>query len=92
MRGGRLSHHIIDPRTGLPAETDVLTATVIAPSVTEAETAAKMLLISGSFAGLDWLKTHPYLAAMLVLENGRCLYSKTMEIYLSRENDVKSRK
>ncbi len=84
LRGGRLSHHIIDPRTGLPAETDVLTATVIAPSVTEAEAVAKMIMISGSSAGLEWLDANPSLAAMLVLEDGNCLYSKTMEIYVSR--------
>jgi thiamine biosynthesis lipoprotein len=82
--GGRLSHHIIDPRTGLPAETDVLTATVVAPTVTEAEAAAKTVLISGATAGMEWLSANPSLAAMLVLEDGDCLYSGTMEIYLSR--------
>ena len=34
--GGRWQHHIVDPRTGAPAETDVLTATVIAPTTTAA--------------------------------------------------------
>ena len=32
LRNGVIHHHIIDPRTCLPAETDVLTATVIAPT------------------------------------------------------------
>jgi thiamine biosynthesis lipoprotein len=84
LRGGKLSHHIIDPRTGLPAETDVLTATVVAPSVTEAEAAAKTLLISGSAAGMQWLAARPHLSAMLVLEDGVCLYSETMATFLSR--------
>ena len=37
QRNGRQQHHLIDPRTILPAETDVLSATVIAQSVARAE-------------------------------------------------------
>ena len=75
-------HHIIDPRTGMPAQTDVLTATVIAPSAVEAEVAAKVALISGSRAGLDWLESNPTLAGMLVLEDGQRLYSQRISEYL----------
>ncbi len=41
-------HHLIDPRTGLPAATDWLSVTVIAPHATVAEVFAKSLLIAGS--------------------------------------------
>ena len=40
MRGGVESHHLIDPRTGLPAETEVLRATVVAATAAEAEALA----------------------------------------------------
>jgi thiamine biosynthesis lipoprotein len=43
-----MQHHLIDPRTGQPAETDWLSVTVIAPSATVAEVFAKALLIAGS--------------------------------------------
>ncbi len=75
-------HHIIDPRTGLPAQTDVLTATVIAPTAVEAEVAAKVALISGSRAGLEWLEADPTLAGMLVLEDGQRIYSQRIHEYL----------
>ena len=75
-------HHIIDPRTGMPAQTDVLTATVIAPSAMEAEVAAKVALISGSRAGLAWIESNPALAGMLVLEDGQRIYSKRIHEYL----------
>ena len=82
QRDGVWKHHIIDPRTGMPALTDVLTATVIAPSAVEAEVAAKVALISGSRSGLDWLESNPSLAGMLVLEDGQRLYSQRMSEYL----------
>jgi len=81
-RGGIPQHHIIDPRTGLPAETDVLTATVIAPTVLEAEAMAKAALILGSRAGLAWLESMGAPAALLVLENGEQRYSRGFEAYL----------
>lgn len=54
-RGGVEQHHIIDPRTGQPAQTDVLSATIVAPDGPAAEMAAKVALILGSQAGLAWL-------------------------------------
>ena len=30
-RGGRVYHHILDPRTGMPAETDLACATIVSP-------------------------------------------------------------
>ncbi len=81
-RGGIPQHHIIDPRYGRPAETDVLTATVIAPTVLEAEAMAKAILILGSRAGLAWLESLGAPAALLVLDNGERLYSRNFEAYL----------
>lgn len=40
-------HHLIDPRTGHPAITDVVQATAWAPTCAEAEIAAKVLLLEG---------------------------------------------
>jgi FAD:protein FMN transferase len=69
-RGGETQHHIIDPRTGKPARTDVLTATVAAPSARKAEAAAKAVLIQGADAGMRWVEERDELAALLILENG----------------------
>jgi FAD:protein FMN transferase len=48
QQGVHARHHLIDPRTGEPAETDWLSVTVMAPHVTTAEVFAKSLLIAGS--------------------------------------------
>ncbi len=60
-RDGVFQHHIIDPFTNQPAETDVLTVTVIAPNVMQAEAAAKAAFIQGSRLGLEWIEAHPEL-------------------------------
>jgi FAD:protein FMN transferase len=47
VRNGEVAHHLIDPATGLPAESDVVTVTVAAGSASEAEVLAKMLFLAG---------------------------------------------
>jgi thiamine biosynthesis lipoprotein len=42
------AHHLIDPATGLPAETDLLRATVVATDAAEAEVLAKALFLAGA--------------------------------------------
>lgn len=83
-QGGHWSHHIIDPRSGQPAQTDVVSATVIAPNALQAEMAAKAALISGSEHGLAWIEERPLFSAMLVLETGDILYSNRMEQFFWR--------
>ena len=80
------NHHIIDPRTGLPAATDLLTVTVIAPDAILAEAAAKTVLILGSYEGLNWLEEQPDIEGLLVLQFGGILQSENMKEYLWQEN------
>ncbi len=82
MQGNMLRHHIIDPGTGLPAESDIVSATVIAPTAVDAEVAAKSVLIQGSVDGLAWLETNPELACLVILEDGQVLYSQRIREYL----------
>ncbi len=82
MQGGLLRHHIIDPGTGQPAESDVVSATVVAPTAVDAEVAAKSVLILGSMDGLAWLEAHHNLACLAILENGQILYSQRIKEYL----------
>ncbi len=49
-RDGEEQHHLIDPVTGRPAATDLVTVTVAAPTAVEAEIAAKSLFLAGSQA------------------------------------------
>jgi thiamine biosynthesis lipoprotein len=82
VHDGTPQHHILDPRTGRPADPDVLSVTVAAPSDREAEVAAKAALILGSRDGMDWIEVRPPLAALFVLENGRVLRSERWREHL----------
>ncbi len=82
FQDGVLKHHIINPITNQPAETDILTVTVVAPDVMQAEAAAKAAFIQGSEPGLEWIEAHPEFAALFILDDGQMIYSQRMEDYL----------
>ncbi len=67
-RGGRELHHIVDPRTGLPAEGPWRTATVAARTCVAAN-AASTAAIAGGVAGERWLR-QVGLPARLVANDG----------------------
>jgi FAD:protein FMN transferase len=70
---GRPSHHLIDPRTGRPARTDVVQATILAGSAREAEAIAKTAVIVGSDAALERLDRPGIHAAILLTDSGDLL-------------------
>ena len=50
MEGWKAAHHLIDPRTGEPSEGEFAYATVTAPTILEADLAAKLLILEGQDA------------------------------------------
>ena len=70
---GHNSHHLIDPRSGRPAATDVVQATVVAGSALRAEALAKAAVIAGSYAGLALLERARVQGAVLLTDTGEVL-------------------
>jgi thiamine biosynthesis lipoprotein len=68
--GGTVRHHLIDPRTGRPAETDVVQATVIAESARRAEALSKAAVIAGSVEGFALLDRAGVRGAVLLNASG----------------------
>jgi thiamine biosynthesis lipoprotein len=85
-RAGRAQHHIIDPRTGLPATTDVATVTVLAPRALDAEIAAKLVLLEGSLLGMARIERSPELAAILVRDDGVVIRSQRFDRHVWKES------
>ncbi len=67
-RGGAVLHHIIDPATGLPAESRWRTATVAATTCVDANIASTAAIVKGEDA-VEWLEAIQ-LAARLVDRDG----------------------
>lgn len=70
-RGASVQHHIIDPRTRRPADTDLWTVTVVAQNVVEADMHAKVALLLGSEEGYRYIERQADVEALLVREDGR---------------------
>lgn len=70
QRGDRMLHHVIDPRTGTSADTDLYAATVHAPDAMTADIAAKVVLVLGSGAATAYLLQRG-LSALLTATDGR---------------------
>lgn len=72
-RAGTVGHHLIDPWTRRPAQTDVVQATVLAGSAAEAETWAKCAVLVGAAAGIDLLDRAGVAGAVLLMADGRAV-------------------
>jgi FAD:protein FMN transferase len=70
QRGDRTLHHLIDPRTGTSADSDLHAVTVHAADAMTADVAAKVALVLGSGAGTAYLLTRR-LSALLTATDGR---------------------
>jgi thiamine biosynthesis lipoprotein len=66
-------HHLVDPRTGAPAVTDVVQATVVCGSALRAETLAKAAVISGSVEGLALLERAGAQGGVILTDRGETL-------------------
>jgi thiamine biosynthesis lipoprotein len=62
---GRKLGHLLDPRTGWPAE-GTAQVTVLAPTAAEADALSTALFVLGSDAAREYCRTHPEIAAVVL--------------------------
>lgn len=73
---GRISH-IIDPHTGFPAQTDIISATVVAKDALTADGYDNALLAMGLQNALKWLQERPDLQAYFIYKKPNGIVSDT---------------
>ena len=69
LQGTHMRHHLIDPRTGLPAQSGLWSVTVVAARCEQAEVAAKVAFLLGVERGSEFLHNLAF-AGLLVREDG----------------------
>lgn len=83
-RWGAGQHHIIDPRTGTSAKSDLLSVTVIHPDAVRSEAYAKAVLLQGSLDGLIWLAQQPDAAGLAFDQEGRVLATENFQLDITQ--------
>ncbi len=84
---GKAYHHIIDPRAGYPATSDILGVTVVAESSFQSDALSTSLLLLGSRAGMDLAREYSDVGVLMVLSSGEVVANQEMRnriVYASR--------
>jgi len=64
--GATRRHHIIDPRTGAPTDSPLVSVTVHAPDCMTADAVATALMVMGTAEGLAWVAGRPDIEALFI--------------------------
>ena len=67
---GKKYSHIFDPRTGMPVEQGILSATAIAPTGTQSDALSTAFFVMGLEKTRSYCKAHPEVRAILVVPDG----------------------
>lgn len=70
VAGGHKYSHTIDPRIGRPVEHNLLSATVVAPTATEADALATYFMVIGLDEARTYVESHPGIEACLISSDG----------------------
>jgi thiamine biosynthesis lipoprotein len=81
-QGKSENHHLIDPRTGKPAQTQWASVTVITDTTAKAEVLAKALLIAGQNGSERLMARHPKSAFIAIDMHGNLWGSENSKEYL----------
>ncbi len=65
-KDGRRYHHILNPKTGYPAEAGLISVTIVSESAMLADAFSTALFTAGLEAGIDLLKAQPQLQAVIM--------------------------
>lgn len=82
-KGGVTYHHILDPATGMPAKTDLTSATIIAPRSMDCDGYSTTALMLGARDAIDFVESLPGIEAVLIDEADQVWWTSGIEERLS---------
>lgn len=84
---GTVYQHILDPRTGCPADSDLLSVTVISDDGTAADAYSTALYVMGEQEAVSFWRTHGGFDLILITADGRLLYTPGLSDAITAPED-----
>lgn len=85
MQNGKTYHHILNPKTGFPAETDLQSATVISESSADADAASTVIFMLGARDGGKFAEKNGF-SYVLIDKNNKVYCSPGIGIEMTDDN------
>ena len=89
-KNGNLWHHILNPKTGYPADSGLISVTVIGDNATECDVLSTAFLVMGKEKAIE--KSKNFDVELILIEEGRLYYSKgleqVIEVFDNYKNEV----
>ncbi|MGN0518478.1 MAG: FAD:protein FMN transferase [Acutalibacteraceae bacterium] len=79
VQDGKTYHHIIDPATGAPAETDIVSVTVVTDKPIDGDGLSTAFFVMGTEKTLKFLDENPEYKAVILTKNYDLLVSKELK-------------
>ncbi|WP_144299295.1 FAD:protein FMN transferase [Berryella intestinalis] len=77
---GVLRHHILDPHTGMPFETELASATILSGKSVDGDACSTIAFLLGADLGERFAREHAGASALFVDRNGRSSASRGLEV------------
>ena len=84
---GTVYQHILDPRTGCPADSDLLSVTVISDDGTAADAYSTALYVMGEQEAVSFWRAHGGFDLILITADGRLLYTPGLSDAITAPED-----
>lgn len=81
---GKKYHHILDPETGYPVNTDILQATVITTDSVDADALATICILKGSRDAVNFIEDIPDTECILITNSGDIIKSNGADKFISK--------
>ncbi|MEN6621688.1 MAG: FAD:protein FMN transferase, partial [Smithella sp.] len=85
---GNRYHHILDPSTGYPSESGLISVTVVADNSMTADALSTILFIAGMKKGLEILRNYPQTEVILVDTNMQIFVTKGLKDHFQADDNI----
>jgi FAD:protein FMN transferase len=87
-RDGKRYHHILNPNTGYPSESGLISVTIVADSSTVADALSTILFVTGMNKGIELLKSFPGTEAILIDMNLLVHVTQGLKYFFQAEEGI----